>query len=294
MSNTDTIREALESNLAFLRSQPHAPQCASQFGDADEPCSCGRRKRIAETKSALTALSAQQTYLSDDYEELYELLKAGGEALGWIEGARLSGTRIRQCAEMGRIGDWSLYIRGREHGGSVNEDDKTEFNTECDAFKAECKRLQLQWVAPAPSKVLELSDAETFRRSERHAIDLIQQGVARHIAEARAIGYRDGLREARDKFLSSSSSPSVEAFDKAVAEELQNVSHVTYDSHEICKHFAGKVRSRLSALMGQTGGGGGVSDETSAALSTGSVAEDGNPASRAVPIADANKKPNRP
>ena len=39
----------------------------------------------------------------------------------------------------------------------------------------------------------------------------------------------------------------VSVFDSAVAEELPRVSHIEYDSHEICKHFAGKVRERMLA-----------------------------------------------
>lgn len=37
------------------------------------------------------------------------------------------------------------------------------------------------------------------------------------------------------------------AFDAAIAAELPRVYHLEYDSHEICKHFAGKVRERLLA-----------------------------------------------
>lgn len=44
------------------------------------------------------------------------------------------------------------------------------------------------------------------------------------------------------------------AFDKAVSEELPRVSHVEYDSHEICKHFAGKVRERLAAALSAPAG----------------------------------------
>jgi hypothetical protein len=36
------------------------------------------------------------------------------------------------------------------------------------------------------------------------------------------------------------------AFDAAIAAELPRVSHVEYDSHEICKHFAAEVRKRLA------------------------------------------------
>ena len=38
----------------------------------------------------------------------------------------------------------------------------------------------------------------------------------------------------------------LEAFDDAVSQELLSVSHVEYDSHEICKHFASKVRTILA------------------------------------------------
>jgi hypothetical protein len=38
----------------------------------------------------------------------------------------------------------------------------------------------------------------------------------------------------------------VEAFDAAVSAELPRVSTLEYNSHEICKHFAGEVRKRLA------------------------------------------------
>ena len=37
-------------------------------------------------------------------------------------------------------------------------------------------------------------------------------------------------------------------FDAAIERELPRVSHVHYDSHEICKHFAGEVRKQIEAL----------------------------------------------
>lgn len=43
----------------------------------------------------------------------------------------------------------------------------------------------------------------------------------------------------------------LDAFDKAVADELPRVSHLEYDSHEICKHFAAKVRERIAAGDGK-------------------------------------------
>lgn len=37
-------------------------------------------------------------------------------------------------------------------------------------------------------------------------------------------------------------------FDAAIERELPRVSHGYYDSHEICKHFAGEVRKQIAEL----------------------------------------------
>jgi len=34
-------------------------------------------------------------------------------------------------------------------------------------------------------------------------------------------------------------------FDAAIQDELEHVTHLEYDAHEICKHFAAKVRIRM-------------------------------------------------
>jgi hypothetical protein len=44
----------------------------------------------------------------------------------------------------------------------------------------------------------------------------------------------------------------LERFDQAIAAELPRVSHVHYDSHEICKHFAGEVRKRIDPIRSRT------------------------------------------
>ncbi len=41
----------------------------------------------------------------------------------------------------------------------------------------------------------------------------------------------------------------MKTFDEAVTAELSRVSHIEYDSHEICKHFAGKLRERLAPAI---------------------------------------------
>lgn len=50
---------------------------------------------------------------------------------------------------------------------------------------------------------------------------------------------------------SSARPDALAAFDAAVTEELPRVSHVAYDSHEICKHFAGEVRKRIERQTGK-------------------------------------------
>lgn len=69
-------------------------------------------------------------------------------------------------------------------------------------------------------------------------------------------GIAEALREAADEIdamqaRSQATQPAqvtglLEAFDDAVSQELPRVSHVEYDSHEICKHFASKIRAILS------------------------------------------------
>ncbi|OZI21758.1 hypothetical protein CAL18_12605 [Bordetella genomosp. 7] len=44
----------------------------------------------------------------------------------------------------------------------------------------------------------------------------------------------------------------VSAFDAAVAAELPKVSTLEYNSHEICKHFAERVRAALAATKGES------------------------------------------
>lgn len=49
------------------------------------------------------------------------------------------------------------------------------------------------------------------------------------------------------------------AFDTAVAAEILRVSHLPYDSHEICKHFAAQVRARLAPALSDVEGSGWIS-----------------------------------
>jgi hypothetical protein len=41
----------------------------------------------------------------------------------------------------------------------------------------------------------------------------------------------------------------LDLFDLAVSELLPRVTHVQYDSHEICKHFANELRTRIAATQ---------------------------------------------
>ena len=82
--------------------------------------------------------------------------------------------------------------------------------------------------------------------------DTRMQLIRRVAAERMACELRDIYEAAlasKDAEIEALRNPwiSVKDYDQAISEEIKNVSHVQYDSHEICKHFASKVRSRLTA-----------------------------------------------
>ena len=55
------------------------------------------------------------------------------------------------------------------------------------------------------------------------------------------------LSRSLEKATAPSQTQLVEAFDACIAAELPRVSHVQYDSYEICKRFASEVRKRITA-----------------------------------------------
>ena len=86
-----------------------------------------------------------------------------------------------------------------------------------------------------------VTDEQIIARAKtaRHPFDLASGIRAEYEAE---LARKDAEIEAlRNPWIS------VKDYDQAISEEIKNVSHVQYDSHEICKHFASKVRSRLTA-----------------------------------------------
>lgn len=80
----------------------------------------------------------------------------------------------------------------------------------------------------------------------------LDQAEAVRSEEAFAGALADQVRDSRISNLEADlAAARLNAFDKAVADELPRVSHLEYDSHEICKHFAAKVRERIAAGDGK-------------------------------------------
>lgn len=102
---------------------------------------------------ALAELDAHpsQTVLSRDYEALYEHLKAGMEPFclvdyDWVGAEKPS----RDVARVHRFKEWDIQIGARGIGyGQLMSMDKAIHASELDALKAECERMNLEWVAPA-------------------------------------------------------------------------------------------------------------------------------------------------
>lgn len=49
----------------------------------------------------------------------------------------------------------------------------------------------------------------------------------------------------------SSAQGALASLDEAFAAEIQRVSHIEYDSHEICKHFYAELRAKFATLSAQ-------------------------------------------
>lgn len=85
-------------------------------------------------------------------------------------------------------------------------------------------------------------------QAAQQALEALHEAVAfREGGRQKAIDAINALRTA----IQQATQPAevtglLEAFDDAVSQELLRVSHVEYDSHEICKHFASKVRAILA------------------------------------------------
>ena len=184
-----------------------------------------RRKRqvIENWDVAISSLSRPaQTMMSRDYEALYATLGVGNFAYVTM---RIVGSEYSTKATAASLG--------------MNDRTKAECIAEWSAVK-------LEWVAPLPSQTDGLEEA--IAQFARNFCGKWATTFCSHDSVAVVVE----LREALEKFMQGRSLPRqkgevVEAFDKAIAEELPSVSHVQYDSHEICKHFASKVRERLTS-----------------------------------------------
>jgi hypothetical protein len=151
---THDIHDQIAKLAAFARSLAHPPIAGKEaireaLGDAQHHLSNNRIGEVCiELDRALALLRAEPeptpTYLSRDYEALYDLLCKGGEAL-----ARVVYTGPEQGAKWLHKPEpyTSMALtKSTNFGGiyvSVDGDQRAE-------FIAHCQRLSLEWVAPSP------------------------------------------------------------------------------------------------------------------------------------------------
>ena len=109
----------------------------------------------------------------------------------------------------------------------------------CQENGAECLTSQQQ-----PKR---LTDEELHRMSEQHARGLMDQGLPRHLAEARAIGWRDGMKECRDHGYIGGLS--VEEVEKAVIACAESASSL---SSSLIYIELSDLRARLTAKLNGT------------------------------------------
>ena len=110
--------------------------------------------------TAADAMDSPVTYaMSRDYDKLYDRLCAGGEALGYVNSTMFPG--VREPMRVKRLGEYDIMIgvRGMQFGG-VGSYDEAKYQTERNAFIAECTRLSLEWLAPVDvQEVIRAGDA---------------------------------------------------------------------------------------------------------------------------------------
>lgn len=141
---TDKLREQneeLELLGSMVRAERATPtkanrQCTDEQLEITHKC----------LDECITLSSAPLTYrMSKDYDQLYDRLKAGGEALGVVPHKINDG---RSGALIIRHGEWAITIGNAISGGAVLPIANDGIATERDALKAECERLSLEWLAP--------------------------------------------------------------------------------------------------------------------------------------------------
>lgn len=87
--------------------------------------------------------------MSKDYERLYDHLLGGGEALGYTW-SDPNDVRTRTAASISFVGGRFAQIEYIDDFGTV---DAFETDEGALPFIAECQRLNLEWIAPAPAQV---------------------------------------------------------------------------------------------------------------------------------------------
>lgn len=81
---------------------------------------------------------------SKDYQKLYEMVKGGFEAVGWVDHKWSDETIVRDIAKVRVRGlEIPFSVRGHQYGGVEGWDKDKESR-----FLSECQRLNLEWIEP--------------------------------------------------------------------------------------------------------------------------------------------------
>lgn len=158
------------------------------------------------------------TYLSRDYEALYDLLLAGGEAFGlvdykWDDNSNPSRDVVRiRRREAWRIDVGARGIGYNDFGPYLKE---KWANNELNAFANDCRRMNLEWVAPLDRSRMEYTATECSEIArKRYADEPRKTSQQKEYAQGLEDGYGHALFEHAAK---ADRSRMVEAGDKMCA-----------------------------------------------------------------------------
>lgn len=126
------------------------------------------------------------TYLSRDYNALYDLLCKGGEAMGYVDMKwPHDGSITRDVCKVVRFKEWDIDMLARGVGyGNVRkwEHRPTNGMSEREALIHECQRLNLEFLAPLDrSRMIEAGNA-MYDALRRYEMDVDEDPPYKHRA----------------------------------------------------------------------------------------------------------------
>lgn len=118
-SDIEQARSGIEDAAAFIRKQPHAPHCASQFGDEDERCTCGRDDLLDGLHNSQEWLTKASTSEGDPRRS--KMVEAGNAMREFLSNLAAAGF-IGKIATKVLLAAWDAAIGGEDGGGPLSGD----------------------------------------------------------------------------------------------------------------------------------------------------------------------------